>query len=332
MNLKPFQASLLCLLVALSACGSSEDGLPILSVPVDRVKPIFSVAVSDAPVGGLSEVTLCFSTITLTGESEELVLDVSDVEFGITANDLCLDDTGNIVPNAVGINLLDYQGSEFLSLLKEIPIEEGDYSQVILGMVDGSYAVDKLDYTKTPITVPFNEIELDGFSVDESTQVEFTVEFDLRNSLTMPEGQAGYILQPEGTRIVNNQQAGHIQGQVFETVLINHLCEPLADIHGAPAAIYLYPETNLDKDSLADNGGSEDIAPFASSAVYFDSSQTIYAFEIGFVPFGSYTLGLTCNLTDAPEKDDEVRFVQVKQVTIEQSNSVGIVNFEEVYE
>ncbi|MEP4890450.1 MAG: DUF4382 domain-containing protein [Aliiglaciecola sp.] len=332
MSLKPLQSSLLCLLVALSACGGNDDGLPLFVDPIDTQQPTFSLAVSDAPVDGLSDVILCFSSITLTGESDDLVMQVGDADFGITANDLCLDDTGNIVPNAVGINLLEYKGSEFLSLVNDYTIEAGHYAQINLGMTDGSYAVDKLDYSKTPIRVPSNEIELNGFSAVENTDVGFTVEFDLRKALTAPEGQTGYILQSDGIRIVNNQQAGDINGLVSETLLINNLCEPLADIHGNPAAVYLYQGTQLDIDTLADNDGSEGVAPYASSTVYFDSSQTLYPFEIGFVPFGSYTVALSCNISDDPEMDDEVSFLDVKEVTIDENKPEGSVDFEEGYE
>ncbi|GAA6184843.1 DUF4382 domain-containing protein [Aliiglaciecola sp. 2_MG-2023] len=332
MIIKPLHVSLLCFIAMLSACGSNDDALPIFAAPVKTTLPSFSLAVSDAPADGLADVILCFSTITLKGEEEDLTFKVGDPEFALTANDLCLDDTNNVVPNAVGIDLLEYTGSLSIPLVEEINIQAGQYSQISLGMTDGSYTVDKLKHTKNPITIASNEITFDGFTVTENNTADFTVEFDLRNALTNPVGQDEYFLQSTGIRLVDNQQAGQIKGQVSETLLINQLCEPLADINGSPAVVYLYEGMNLESSKLADNGGLEQVLPFASTSVYFDASQTTYPFDIGFVPYGSYTLALSCDLTDDPELDDEVGFVQIQEVSIDDAKTEGVVNFEDVNE
>ncbi|WP_448212594.1 DUF4382 domain-containing protein [Colwellia sp. MEBiC06753] len=315
--------------VLLSACGggSSSDSKPETPDPTPTTST-FSLAVSDAPVDALSEVVVCFNQIELKSSGDDVVFTVGEEEGMLEANELCLDDNDQVIANTVGINLLDYQGSESINLVQGMTIPAGSYSQMRLIMAEGSYGIDQETGEKIAVSVPSNELKLDGFTAAAGGAVDFTLEFDLRKSMTNPKGQSDYFLKPRGVRLVNNIDAGHIQGTITETVLLNNLCEPLSDSTTSPATAYLYQGFDLPLESLADNGGSEENQPLASASVKFDAEQITYQFAIGFVNAGDYTVALTCETFDDPEVDDEIVFFQGQNVTVEAGNQATVVNFD----
>ena len=290
---------LTCTLSALliTACGgsSSEDS-------DDAALPSFSLAVSDAPVDDLSEVIVCFNQIELKGNSTDTVFTVGNEEGMIATNDLCLDNSGDVIPNTVGLDLLQYTGSDSIALVDGISIEAGDYTQLRLIMSDGSYGIDAQTSDKISVSVPSNELKLDGFTATLGGTVDFTLEFDLNKGMTNPVGQAGYFLKPRGVRLVNNNEAGHITGSVSETLLIENQCTPLAEPSTSTASVYIYQGADLTIESLEDNGGdATNNLPYASAAVTFDNEQLSYNFAIGFIKTGAYTVAVTCDTEDDPE-------------------------------
>ncbi|MBA6389629.1 DUF4382 domain-containing protein [Colwellia sp. BRX10-3] len=309
-------------LLLLTACGgsdsSSNDETPL---------PSFSLAVSDAPVDDLSEVVVCFNQIELKGDTD-ITFTVGNESGMIASNDSCLNNNNEIIPDTVGIDLLAYTGSDSITLVDGISIAAGDYTQMRLIMSDGSYGIDALSGEKISVSVPSNELKLDGFTATLGGTVDFTLEFDLNKAMTNPVGQAGYFLKPRGVRLVNNNEAGHIEGSVSETLLINNQCTPLSDPSLSIASIYLYEGPDLAMDTLADVDGVETNQPLASTSVTFDSEQTAYNFEIGFVNAGDYTIAFSCDTEDSPEVDDEVTFISAQNVNVVAGNTAAQVSFE----
>ncbi|MFT6906096.1 MAG: hypothetical protein ACJAS1_002760 [Oleiphilaceae bacterium] len=311
-------------LLLLTACGggdsdsSSNDETPL---------PSFSLAVSDAPVDDLSEVVVCFNQIELKGDTE-VTFTVGNESGMIASNDLCLNNNNEIIPDTVGIDLLAYTGSDSITLVDGISIAAGDYTQMRLIMSDGSYGIDALSGEKISVSVPSNELKLDGFTATLGGTVDFTLEFDLNKAMTNPVGQAGYFLKPRGVRLVNNNEAGHIEGSVSETLLINNQCTPLSDPSVSIASVYLYEGPDLAMDTLADVDGDETNQPLTSTSVTFDSEQTAYNFEIGFVNAGDYTIAVSCDTEDVPEVDDEVTFISAQNVNVVAGNTAAQVSFE----
>lgn len=307
----------------LAACGGSSD-----SSEVPLPLPIFSLSVSDAPVDELSEVVLCFNQIELKGSGANATFTVGDEDGMIAANDLCTDNSGGVIPNTVGIDLKQYTGSDSVALVEGITIEAGNYTQLRFILSDGSYGINAQTSEKINVSVPSNELKLDGFTATLGSTVDFTLEFDLNKAMTNPVGQAGYFLKPRGVRLVDNTQAGHIDGTVSETLLIESQCEPLSDPSVNVASVYLYEGSDIAIDSMEDNGGDDNgQLPYASSAVTFDSEQTSYNFEIGFIKAGDYTIAVSCDTVDDPDVDDEVSFITSQNVTVVAGNSSVQVSF-----
>jgi len=310
------------IIIFISACGSdgdSEDNKPF---------PIFSLSVSDAPVDELSEVVVCFNQIELKGNTDDALFTVGNEDGMIAENDLCLDQNDNVIPNSVGIDLKQYTGSDSISLVDGISIEPGNYTQLRLIISDGSYGIDAQSTEKISISVPSNELKLDGFTATLGGIVDFTLEFDLNKAMTNPVGQAGYFLKPRGVRLVNNNEAGHITGTVLETLLIDNQCTPLSDSSVNVASVYMYEGADIVMATLEDNGGNENGSlPYTSTAVTFNSEQTSYNFEIGFIVTGNYTIAITCDIEDDPDVDEGITFITSQNVVVVSGNSPTVVSF-----
>lgn len=308
---------LICTLSAvfITACGGSSNGS---SENTDNTAlPSFSLSVSDAPVDELSEVIVCFNQIELKGNDADAIFTVGNEDGLIAANEVCLDNSGNVIPNTVGLDLLQYTGSDSIALVDGISIAAGNYTQLRLIMSDGSYVIDAQTNEKISISVPSNELKLDGFTATLGGTVDFTLEFDLNKAITNPVGQAGYFLKPRGVRLVNNNQAGHINGTVTETLLIDNQCTIPSDSTVNVASVYLYEGADLVIDTLEDNGGDDTgNLPYASTTVTFDNEQTSYNFAIGFIDIGDYTVAISCDTDDDPEIDEELTFFTSQSVTV----------------
>lgn len=305
--------------LSLAACGGSDSN------DTNDVAQ-FSLGISDAPVDNAESVVACFNAIELTGNgnSPRTFTVGEDIEAP-EENDLCTNGEGQPIANTIGINLLEFTGNDSMMFLEDAEIEAGQYGQLRLVMADGSYIMTDTnsdgEAEKVSIEVPSNELKLDGFIADAGGNLNFTVEFDLRHSMTNPVGQEHYILKPRGVRLVDNSAVGHLKGTVAEgALLFNDTCTVAPENTEEPVAyVYLYGGSDLDDATLADNGGSEENTPYASTAVYFDGVNT-YDFSLGFIAAGDYTAALTCNGDDDPEADDNINFFLTENVSIEASS------------
>lgn len=305
--------------LSLAACGGSDS-----NDTNDFAQ--FSLGISDAPVDNAESVVACFNAIELTGNgnSPRTFTVGEDIEAP-EENDLCTNEEGQPIANTIGINLLEFTGNDSMMFLEDAEIEAGQYGQLRLVMADGSYIMTDTnsdgETEKVSIEVPSNELKLDGFIADAGGNLNFTVEFDLRHSMTNPVGQEHYILKPRGVRLVDNSAVGHLKGTVAEgALLFNDTCTVAPENTEEPVAyVYLYQGSDLDEATLADNGGAEENTPYASTAVYFDGVNT-YDFSLGFIAAGDYTTALTCNGNDDPEADDDINFFLTENVSIEASS------------
>lgn len=316
-------------------CGSNDD-------TELEIAPILSLSVSDAPVENAMQVVACFSEIELkaVNNSNDQSLMIGLDTNTTTANDLCTDAQGSVIPNTRGIDLLSLSGIDSEEILSGVEIAAGEYTQIRLSISDGSYALVDIDNDgvaddvdqdgnpdKIPVRVPSNELKLDGFTATAGARTDLTVEFDLRKGMTNPVGQSGYILKPRGVRIVDNSVSGHIQGTVSEVLLSDNMCNITpTDLTESVASVYLYEGVDLDPTTLADNGGSEGQEALTSAAVLYDGAGN-YNFEIGFVAAASYTLSLTCDEDSDPEGDDELVFIINQELTVSEQGQITQVSF-----
>jgi hypothetical protein len=134
------------------------------------------------------------------------------------------------------------------------------------------------------------------FRVDEQQALDFTVDFDLRQSLLPSDGQDGplgpvYLLRPT-LRLVDTQAAGRIAGTVDPAIFQG------VDGCETPYGVYVFAgEDSVPAD--VDGGGA---GPVSVASVATDGSG---AYTAAFLPTGAYSLYATCHARrDAPDRND----------------------------
>lgn len=309
---KTKQLSALAFISAVStilvACGGGS------SESVDQ-NASFSLAVSDAPVDGVDKVMLCFGSVELVGNGVGNQTFTPGLESAAATNNAeCRDANGAVVANSIGVDLLTLPGATSLALISQATVPAGNYGQMRLNIVSGSY-IQLTDGTQYPLEVPSNQLRLNGVTLSAGGNFSYTLEFDLRKAMVLSNPQK-YLLKPTGLRLVNTSEIGHLEGTVSEAFLLANNCTVApADQNQPVAAVYLYPGADLELSTLADYGGTETVTPYASAPVLFDGVSG-YSYELGFIDAANYTAALTCQLNDEPEQNDELTFLQGKNLTI----------------
>ncbi|WP_228517692.1 DUF4382 domain-containing protein [Aliidiomarina indica] len=302
---------------ALTACLSSSDD-------DEQGTAMFSLGVSDAPVDEAARVLVCFSSVQLVGnDMEPQRFDVGGDNGAVDANDLCLDDSGNPIPNTKGVDLLTLQGAAAEDLVVGAEVAAGSYGQLRLDIADGS-EIELTDGTIHDLRVPSNQLRLDGVTLSANQTFNYTLEFDLRRAVVAPPGLPHYLLKPRGLRLVDNAEVGHIEGQVAETLLMDNECAVAPeDIETPVAAVYLYSGHDVAFESMGDNS-DDDNGPYASAAVFYDGAAN-YEFTIGYIESGNYTVAVTCDTQDDPEEETELDFFHSENIEIEAGVTLDII-------
>ncbi|TRW47837.1 DUF4382 domain-containing protein [Aliidiomarina halalkaliphila] len=299
----------------LTACNSSSD---------EGNTAVFSMGVSDAPVDQAARVLVCFESVQLVGNGQPPQrFDVGGDNGAVEANDLCLDSSGNPIPNTKGVDLLTLQGAAAEDLVVGAEVEAGTYGQLRLDIADGS-EIELMDGTIHDLRVPSGQLRLDGPTLMANQTFNYTLEFDLRRAVVAPPGLPHYLLTPRGLRLVDNAEVGHIEGQVAETLLIDNECAVAPeDLETPVAAVYLYSGHDVAFEDMADNS-DDDNGPYASATVFYDGAAN-YEFAIGYIQSGNYTVAVTCDTDDDPEEETELNFFHSENIQIEAGVTLDII-------
>ena len=281
--------SLLCCLVV-TACGGGGGGGSSAPAPTDGR---LSVGVSDAPVVGASEVVVAFTGLELKPREG---------------------DAFSVVPaeSPLMINLLDYQNGERAMLLDNETVGAGDYNWMRLQVVEAdSYVI--VDGQQNPLEIPSGEqsgLKLNrGFAVAVGALTDFTIEIDLRKSLTVT-GNGRYKLRPT-LRLVDNLETNSLSGTVDSGLIVDETCQN-GDNDDTGNAVYLFEGGAAVQDIQGNDGD-----PLTTSTVVYDADTETYRFTIAFLAYDDYRLVLTCNASaDDPEQVDELGFTAPIDVTV----------------
>ncbi|MCH1924671.1 DUF4382 domain-containing protein [Shewanella sp. C32] len=295
-------------ILLLTGCGGSDSPAEP-EVAMSRV----SFAVSDAPVDSAEQVVVAFDQIELIRNGEEnIVLDVQG-ENGATFRQ---------------IDLLQYQGSDSTLIVSNEPIPTGSYDNLILHVLDESSGSD-LSYVvndngqQIPLKQPSNRLRLGGFTVAADSVQQFTIEFNLRQSLVENQNGQRYNLKPHGVTIVNNAEVASISGTVDVSLFNTEGCS-----FEQGNFVYLYPGHGL-TNTLADLydpevNTTEIVVP---AVMAYTSAPVTYAegnfadYQFGFIPAGDYTIAFSCSpIADDPEQFDGISIPnpagQVHEITV----------------
>jgi hypothetical protein len=255
-----------------------------------------SLHITDAPVDNATNVVIQFSGVQLQ-----------------RAGGSRIDHTFDSVRN---LNLLALQGGERITLLDNVSVPSGNYSWIRL-LVNAER--DVLDSYITlngggqfPLFIPSGSesgLQLSGgLTVPARGSADFTIDFDLRKSITAPsDGSDNYILRPS-LRLIDSSDAGRLSGEVDPSLMTDGSCTNGAT-HDIGNAVYLYTGHDATLDDI--DGGDGD--PLVSANI----NLTNNTYTIGFLTPGDYTVAFTCQgADDDPEEEDEIDFVGAANVTI----------------
>lgn len=273
---------------AMTGCGSS-GGTTSVNGDNTNSTGTLSVAITDGPVDSATKVVVEFTGVSIKP------VDGEAIEFTFES--------------AKSIDLLQLQGSASDSLVSGATVNAGAYEWIRLHVnatqdsVLDSY-LELNDGTQQELWIPSGgETGLklvSGFTVPAGGSADFTIDFDLRKSLTNPPGMPSAILKP-ALRIVDNTSVGSISGTVSADIINAACADPAMD----DGSVYVYAGETI---TPVDVQGTES-DPLASALVNLDGDQ--YVYEVGFLPEGSYTVAYTCQaVNDDPTTADDIAFEQ----------------------
>ena len=243
------------------------------------------LSVTDAPVDNATAVVVQFTGVEVKPADH----DAESFDFD--------------APRSIDLLALNGGGSE--SLLDGVTVPAGQYEWVRLkvnaaddGTLD-SYITLK-DGSQHELQVPSGAQTglklVSGFVVPSGDRADFTIDFDLRKSVTDPmNASPAYTLKP-ALRIVDNAQVGAIAGTVGSARIVQ----------GCTPAVYAFAGAGVTPDDV--DGTAPD--PVSSAAVHLDTASGAYVYRIAFLAAGSYTVAFTCDAAlDNPDTSETLAFV-----------------------
>lgn len=225
------------------------------------------------------------------------------------------------------IDLMQYQGTDYAPLLSEYTLPAGKYNWLRLKVIalEDSVRDSYIEFdggAQYELYIPSGAETglklVSGFVVPENGVANYTIDFDLRQSVLPPSGgSSAYKLKP-ALRFVADDSAGHIMGSVGSVSLGDAACS------GSAYAVYVFNGADVAPDDT--DGSAAD--PLATALVHYNATATQYQYAVGFLPAGGYTVSFTCQADlDVAESSEEIAFIGTVNATVTAGNTT-IVNFD----
>jgi len=288
-----------------------------------------SLSIADTPVDGATSVIVTFTGVEIQpageGEDQQDNMDMGGMgDMGDSDSD---DMSSNDKPLEFNfasprqIDLMQQQGGSSASILSGVSLPAGHYAWIRLKVDASQSSITLTDGSVHPLTIPSGDETglklVHGFTVAAGGTVDFTIDFDLRESIILANGK--YILKPV-LRIMDNLDTGRIHGSIANTLTIGTLA--ITDPACMPAA-YVFAGANV---TPVDINPTATVQPAATATVRLDDDSGQYVYTAGFLAPGDYTVALTCAGTDNPAAVDALIFTAAKNATVT-SDSVTEVDF-----
>jgi len=243
-----------------------------------------SVQVTDAKVDEALAVVLHYTHVTIHGEGGNTEVDVFDPLTG---------DPGR------SINLLDYTNG-VSTVLFEDELPAGTYSWMRLTL---DFAKSYIQLADGPHPLRCTSCQNNGiklnrsFTIDANQTVAFTLDFDLRSSITYASGE--HHIRPT-IRVVATAASGAIAGTVDPTLIAS------LGSDGTGCAVYVFSGADAPVDDIyiPMMGPIPDTQNNPVTTAMVDPDTLTYT--AGFLTAGTYTVSLTCDaamddaMTDEP--------------------------------
>ncbi len=292
--------TVMLLALALVACGGAKSNTGQLTL-----------GITDAPVDSAESVVIHVTAATLHSSDGDSTIDVVDPV------------SGNVGRN---IDLLLLQSGQWAGLFDET-VSAGHYSWIRLG----------LDLSKSYIQIAGEKYGLRcgscdnvgyrinrSFDVTADATLALMLDFDLRKSITDPNGSSGdYILRPT-VRLIESAASGSISGTVDPTLISSLISGSSTE----PCSVYVFDGQNAQPNDvyLPMNGAVPDAHtnPISTAKISTDGSNNYTA---AYLPAGDYTIVVTCDaVNDSTIVDDTLNFSTAQNVSVSAS-STSTANF-----
>lgn len=272
---------LLATLLGLASCGGGGGG------GGSTATGTLSLSITDAAVDSADAVVVSFTGVTLQpADGDRITITYASPR---------------------SIDLLALNGGETELLLNNEPVDAGAYSWIRLE-VDDSFPNTYIDVGlgPEPLTIPSGSqsgLKLNrGFTVAGDGSAAFTIDFDLRKSVT--EAAGDYKLRPT-LRIMDNSHVGAISGSI---VTLNLAAADCTDNPADPnlyGAVYAFSGGGVTPDDEGGTAPDPVTTALVSNAKVDGSGDPVYT--LAFLPEGDYTVAFTCDAElDDPESDTDV--------------------------
>ncbi len=267
-----------------------------------------TVGITDAPTDDISSLKLTFTGYALTRADDDKV-----VESSLTVNksiDLAKQINGT---RALVLDHLSLPAGEYKQLTLKLSDTASDHTVTTKDGITSNLVLDNMDDGLTIKKTFLVEVTSRGaiFTLDYSTSDEnnvdstgndYTVDIDLRGSLTYNSGTSEYTLSPV-TRMVETSKSSQISGTVATTHLTGTDCTD-------SNAVYLFKGHDSDTDDI------DGQIPNPLTSTLIDSNRR---YTLGFIPAGDYTLAVVCNADiDQPDRNNELAFTTTLNLTVEE--------------
>lgn len=299
----------------LVACGSGGGGGSGSSGGPTTTSSGLTLRLTDAKVNSLEEVWVTFTEVTFQPADGR-------------------DRFTHVFDEPITVELTQLAGGGEVMLLEEYPLEPGDYEWMRLAVLSGEENVDKTyvveDLTEGggifPLKCPSCAKEQSGLKLkwpkndtwETEGWVDFTVDFDVRRSITLAKPNAGldkkYILKPVLQILTTELASTYIHGMVTDAGLTDTTIREDCVVYvfeGASSEVT--PDDNCspdfdgaDCDDEADRGDTA----LTTATVDYDNVSGDYVYRTMFLYPGIYTVALTCeDEEDWPDTEQNPTFI-----------------------
>ncbi len=275
-----------------------------------------TLGLTDGPVESANAVVVQFTGIEVKPTDgpalDPFVLDETSCDMWDPATETC------------SINLLDLVGTDRRVVFSE-ELPAGDYAWVRL-LVNAERNVMDSYLTTTdgmdcPLYIPSGSERglqiVSGITVTANGASDYTLDFDVRKSVTNPPGLAdssasamemcseNYLLKP-AIRIVDTTEVGAIAGLVDDsagsTLEQNCTADEATGLY-ENVAVYVFEDPS--DDVIPDDIDGDDGDPVTTATVAWNDVDEVYGYEAGFLLAGQYRVALTCSAdADLPDSDE----------------------------
>jgi uncharacterized repeat protein (TIGR01451 family) len=310
--------TMMCMASVLAACGGGGGGGGGSGTGASTVTGSgLTLSLTDAPVmdADIAEVWVRFTQVIVhpADGSGDITYDVEDNS-----------DPANIKPYR-DIELKSLVGGKTM-LLGEIPLDAGDYSWIRL-VIDPAHThiveTSGGDYLVKCPSCTQSGFKLNrSFTIETTGWIDFTIDFDLRKSITLthpnaPRQDYDYILRPTlrilDTALASSYIHGIVTDQRSEKV------NP-ATPDGCWVYVYTGSAASITPDDICVDADASICPPadrpLLETPVVYDSTNENYVYNTGYIYPGLYTVALVCEADD-PNTDDNLLFMSESEVPAE---------------